>query len=318
MAKKIFVCCPGDTVTGGPELLHQLVDSLREIEKEAYICYFPFNKKFIRPKPYQHYNTPQSTPVDSENSTIILPEVATNLSRHFKKSNIAIWWLSVDNYLNKDGENKPLDFLRNLYGHTRGKLPIGRMKNFLHFAQSAYSKDFLEKKGIIPQTLTDYLGNEHLKNKESKYKRENIIAYNPTKGIQKTHLIIKNNPGIQFIPIKNMSTTEVRQLLSKAKIYIDFGHHPGKDRLPREAAIAGCCIITGRKGSAANAHDIPIPNHYKLDEHSQSFLETFREITNKIFSDFDNCSSELDRYREKISDEPRLFKEQVKKIFNNL
>jgi len=44
------------------------------------------------------------------------------------------------------------------------------------------------------------------------------------------------------------------------KLYVDFGKHPGKDRMPREAAVHGCCIITGRRGAAGNPFDIPIPN----------------------------------------------------------
>jgi len=33
------------------------------------------------------------------------------------------------------------------------------------------------------------------------------------------------------------------------QVYIDFGHHPGQDRLPREAVQCGCVVITGKRGS---------------------------------------------------------------------
>ena len=33
------------------------------------------------------------------------------------------------------------------------------------------------------------------------------------------------------------------------QVYIDFGHHPGQDRLPREAVQCGCVVITGTRGS---------------------------------------------------------------------
>lgn len=29
--------------------------------------------------------------------------------------------------------------------------------------------------------------------------------------------------------------------MRKAKVYIDFGFHPGKDRIPREAVMCGAC-----------------------------------------------------------------------------
>ena len=66
-----------------------------------------------------------------------------------------------------------------------------------------------------------------------------------------------------FIPIQGMSSIEVANLLESAKIYIDFGNHPGKDRLPREAVLSGCCIITNSKGSAKNSVDICISKKYK-------------------------------------------------------
>lgn len=54
--------------------------------------------------------------------------------------------------------------------------------------------------------------------------------------------------------------------MSKSKVYIDFGNHPGKDRIPREAAISGCIVITGKRGAAAFAEDVCIPETYKFDE----------------------------------------------------
>ena len=47
-----------------------------------------------------------------------------------------------------------------------------------------------------------------------------------------------------------MTPEQVVDLMSESKVYIDFGNHPGKDRIPREAVINGCCVITGVRGSA--------------------------------------------------------------------
>ncbi|KAL3809235.1 hypothetical protein ACHAXA_005283 [Cyclostephanos tholiformis] len=46
--------------------------------------------------------------------------------------------------------------------------------------------------------------------------------------------------------------------------YIDFGPHPGMDRLPREAALAGCIVITNREGAAAHDEDVPLPQEFKF------------------------------------------------------
>ena len=44
---------------------------------------------------------------------------------------------------------------------------------------------------------------------------------------------------------------------------VDLGHHPGKDRLPREAALAGCVTVVGRAGAAVFADEVA------------AFVETF-------------------------------------------
>ena len=75
---------------------------------------------------------------------------------------------------------------------------------------------------------------------------------------------------INWVPLVGMSNDQVLNYLKTSKVYIDFGNHPGKDRLPREAAICGCCIITGKKGAAAFKEDIPISETYKFDDKASS------------------------------------------------
>ena len=50
----------------------------------------------------------------------------------------------------------------------------------------------------------------------------------------------------------------------RGQVYIDFGHHPGQDRLPREAAACGCLVVTGTRGSAGFHADVPLPPALKL------------------------------------------------------
>ncbi len=65
-------------------------------------------------------------------------------------------------------------------------------------------------------------------------------------------------PGWTFVPLENMSKQEVRALMQQSRYYIDFGHHPGKDRLPREAAASGCVVLTLRAGAAQFFDDVPL------------------------------------------------------------
>lgn len=89
--------------------------------------------------------------------------------------------------------------------------------------------------------------------------------YNPIKGYKYSKKIIKNlskNKNIKFIALKGMTVAEIREISKKAKVYIDFGHHPGKDRIPRETAILGCIVIVGKRGSARYKEDISINDEF--------------------------------------------------------
>ena len=145
-----------------------------------------------------------------------------------------------------------------------------------------------------------------------------MIIYNPEKGRRHTERLRAANPDLDFIPVRNMTPQQVKELLAGAKLYIDFGHHPGKDRLPREAAMAGCCIITGRRGAAGNHVDIPIPEDYKLDEGRRDFPQAFRALATSIFDNFARHSRSFDGYREGIRNEPAEFERQVRAIFGTL
>ena len=70
-----------------------------------------------------------------------------------------------------------------------------------------------------------------------------------------------------------MSRAEVRKALCTVKVYADFGSHPGRDRMPREAALCGACVLTNRRGSANFAEDVPLPTLYKLDQDDPAFAQ---------------------------------------------
>lgn len=63
-----------------------------------------------------------------------------------------------------------------------------------------------------------------------------------------------------------MTNEMVVETLQRVKFYIDFGNHPGKDRIPRGVAIWECCIITGKRGSAKYFEDVFISAEFKFDD----------------------------------------------------
>lgn len=312
---KIYVCCPGGSVTGGPELLHQLVDALRRYGHDAYISYYPFNKRHEKPKEYGKYDSPESTIEDGCGNLIILPEVVTKISKYIHHAKVAIWWLSVDNYFGRKGDSYLRDLMCRFSTLIRSRISMSAMSRFIHFAQSDYARDFLNARKIHAFMLTDYLSIEHFVTRDSNNCRENVVLYNPKKGVRTTLKLITAYPEIKFIPIIGMSKFEVNNVMSKSKIYIDFGQHPGKDRLPREAAVAGCCVITGLNGSAGNDRDIPIQSEYKVNEKCRDFVLKFGALSKSIFSNFNEHTIKFEGYRKKIINEKMVFEQQVIKIF---
>jgi len=129
---------------------------------------------------------------------------------------------------------------------------------------------------------------------------------------------LKSNciPNWHFFPLSGFDREELANKFLESKLYIDFGHHPGKDRLPREAAIHGCCVITGLYGSASNSLDVNIPSSYKIDPQAKQFIDAFKEKVSLIFNDFEKCAAEFSEYRETISQEQIRFDQQISHIFS--
>ena len=313
---KIVILCPHKK-TGGPELQHQLVNQLNKIGRKAFICYFPFEQDFTPHEEYLKYEAPICKFIDDSETFFLVSESATFLIKSIKNADYGIWWLSVDNYYRSKGDLFIRDFFYKYLSLFKSRVPISQLNSPIHFTQSAYAKYFLEQHNINSYMLSDYLSQEHTVKFKSNVNnnKDDIIVFNPKKGKKITSKLIKLCTGFNFVPIQGMSSSEVSDLLNKAKIYIDFGNHPGKDRLPREAAISGCCVITNKNGSAKNRFDIPISSIYKLDDTSRSFFKEFESLALEILEDFVFHSSNFDEYRLKIFNEQKVFKDQVINLF---
>lgn len=233
----IVALCPGGTVTGGPEALHQLVDSAVRQGIDAAICYEPHGDT---PVAYRHYRCP----VVAENqipprSLVVVPELWAHEARRFSHSTTALWWLSVDN------------------------APAGahEIACGVHLAQSEYARLHLEERGHIPLMLGDYTTTVFSDHGST---RRWAVAYNPTKGNDLAAKFAEENPEVEMVPISKMTTGEIVDLLNGVEVYVDFGHHPGKDRLPREAAACGAVVFVRDAGAASNDVDVPIPSEFKF------------------------------------------------------
>lgn len=323
--RTVLIACPGNAMTAGPEAIHQLASDLIRLGHNAAVVYFPFSREFQTPEPYKKYSVPIVKYRDVEGELIIFPEIVTTYALKVRHAEAGIWWMSVNNYTCVRYGYVWRDKLRYLKNLAKGLRPLGGIKalnKLKHFAQSYYALDFLKSNGITGQLLSDpiplYTSNKYLKSLQHQYAnavRSNIILYNPHKGKKVVQSLVAHFPQWQFFPLAGFNREELAQQFLKSKLYIDFGHHPGKDRLPREAAIHGCCVITSLYGSAANSLDINIPSTYKIDPCSPHFIEHFQAQVHLIFNRFEECAKEFANYRSTIAQEQIEFDRQIEYAF---
>jgi hypothetical protein len=291
MKTKVYVNIPANEIAGGVESLYQLVDAINT--NGGYACVI-WDRSIPDPIPskYSHYKIIHGDPVeDSPENWVIYPEVWTEKLNTYPNMKNAIWWLSVDN--------------------NHGKFQDFSNSSITHFYQSFYALNFLQKNGVekyLP--LFDYI---HAKYTDSTYdisQKQNIVCYNPVKGLGITNQIKSLNPDINFTPIVGMEESQIIDLLKISKAYIDFGHHPGRDRIPRESAILGNCVITNSLGAAGFYNDIPVGKQYKTDN-----VEEIGTSIRNCFENFESVIDEFSIYRSSIKNQKEQLHNLVKQYF---
>lgn len=328
----IQIISPSRLTTGGTELLHQLNYELEKLGADVGMAYYDKESKSfveteINPN-FKKYSTRKNKSVqfaDSAAHIIVVPETMLQHISGIKNARVYVWWLSVDNYK----VNLSLDYLKDygfksfIYEFKKALTitPISKLKGFRHLVQSKYAEDFLSAHSVSSEYLSDYINTGFL-DVDPEIKKSDIICYNPAKGKNVTKRIIdfyKNkNADVRFVPIVNMNQKQVAETLRGAKIYIDFGWHPGKDRIPREARLQDCVIITGKRGSAKNEQDIRIPQKYKFDEKSPDFLKSIDLVITDVMNNFDSNLQAQDNYKNVINNERSLFEKEVARFYGEV
>jgi hypothetical protein len=112
-----------------------------------------------------------------------------------------------------------------------------------------------------------------------------------------------------------MTREEMRTILRKTKLHVDFGYFPGRDKIPREALVSGCCLLTGRGGTAAFKEDLGIPEKYKLHPEEQN-PENIKNIIIKIMNNYEDSFNEFLPFREFVVNEKSRMIDDVKNLFS--
>jgi hypothetical protein len=242
--------------TGGPWALAQLASALRDAGHQASVT-LPGE---------------QVPGVD----VVIAPEISLSQLCAVRGPLRVLWWLSVDNAYWCRRRDQLYDQLGPRLldrvdavarRRTYAKLREPAQRDILHAAQSEFARSHVRAViGTEPLILTDYLTDlPALTTPVEPGSRDRRVAYNPAKGLPATQRVIRELDGaVDFVPIKGLTHAGTIQLLRRSLVYLDLGSHPGRDRLPREAALAGCIVLVGLRGAAVNGIDMPIPGDYKL------------------------------------------------------
>jgi len=192
--------------------------------------------------------------------------------------------------------------------------------SIVHFAASYYAMDFLKKNGVMDaQFLIEPLGLDFIKNvingpevDFSAENRQNLILYNPAKKSRIMKKLLNRFTEHTFIPLKGFSPQQLVDLMKKSKLYVDFGKFPGPERLPKETAVCGCCILTSFRGAAAFYDDVCIPDEYKFKRFN------LKDINNRIIDILDNYDRHIDnfqKYRSMVYLLESNFKKQIDATF---
>lgn len=334
MYRNIYILAPYKTATGGVELAHQLVDYLRNNKFNAYIIYMSglnISTKQDITNEYLKYNIKTTNKIEDDSENIlILPEIYFEYVLKYKNIQIGCWWMSVDNHYKQNICFKDaFGFEKNIISKLRilGSFVLGRgyqYKNsnkllkkeenrITHYYQSHYAQYHLYKIGFSKiKPLTDYINTDFIDNHI--LNKENIVLYNPSKGYEFTKKIINNLKGFTFIPLKGLTRAELKILMQRAKIYIDFGHFPGKDRLFREAVLNNCCILTGKLGASYFYEDVPISEEYKFETSNRNINHICSKIK-YVLDNYNECNKDFNYLRKKTLQEKEQFYKEIDDIF---
>ena len=335
---KIYILCPANIATGGPESIHLLCEALLKKGHDANIVYlnnaYPgggghpghgyvdrsdnwmsYVSTTGKHAEYNQYNTiAVDTIIDNSNNLLIAPEIYLNALEKFENIQTAVWWLA--SRIQEDGTYDPLQWFS------------GEDRSVHHLHNSNFAEHMLRSCGQFDDSriypLETYVNTKfNLLPSLWQECKDDIVCYNPKKGQQYTEQVIQAmtdqmRPQTQFIPIVNMNRSEVLDTLRRAKVYIDFGHHPGRERMPREAVQCGCCVLTGFRGSAQFFKDVPVLDKYKFEVGEQFNPKDVCKTIHHCIDNYSEVTADFDYYRRVMKNNKSQFSINVDNIFGNV
>ena len=320
-----YILLPHGVRTGGPEALLQLSDALLGSgDSETFVVFFDkgqvallretpdaeigastaisFGTRKMEIKEYAHYRLRVAGEIpNTPDSIVVLPEVLADLTAHFSRTRVILWWLSVDNAF---------------ASLARINLNHLRRENVFHATQSAYALRMLEALGMKHAGhLSDYTP-ERFAGGTPQESRPPCVALNA--GIKVVvdldaleARLTAARPDVQVKRIVKLSRDEVLDTLRRARVFVDLGNFPGKDRLAREAALLGCAVVVADAGAGST------PEDYTLAPEDRVFpwhLDSVAERILQLLADADAASANNARLLPAIHTEKTRFIDEARAV----
>lgn len=281
---EILVVCPARAVTGGPEALHAFVYELNQLKGvHARIWYWGAGNSVHGPPEYKSYHCEYVNELpEGFDGVLVVPEIWANSALDYDCIR-AIYWLGVDAYAKWTQRPERGKFLQD--------------ENIIHIAQSDYAFDFLRKLGVKRIVKHTDIVNADFYADYEEHKRCDAVLYNPAKATPFMHQLMSECHGIEFRPIAGMTRAEVIDTMRHSKLYVDFGEFPGRERIPREAALCGCCIITSKIGAAG--YDGDFMHSYKF-ESKPGHIWAIENRIRYVLSHYEECRKDFDAFRNQL------------------
>jgi hypothetical protein len=319
--RQVVIFCPV-AVTGGPEAIHQLSHSLHAIGVDCWIVHagqghltrMGGDHLEVLAAPNAHMTRafaaygPRYSPriVLDERTLVILPEWFAQHAIGLAHPSVAIWWLSVDNAFQAIGSSGADAIIDQVLARP----------DLIHLHQSAYARDWLRGRGIERlHDLGDYTSplftGAPAKAAPSPLA---LVSYNGAKGGEIAQAFFAERPQLDALALSGFSKLELQAIFHERLLYVDFGHFPGKDRLPREAAVSGGVVFVHRKGAAATYEDFALPDFYKFEEADLASRELGRRL-DAVVADPSSHWARQAQFRSLVAWEKAAFHDQVMRLW---
>lgn len=299
--------CPANIATGGTDSIHRLVSELCKCGADAKILYVGCTSDNPQPKEYEHYQCRYITELPKDyNEVLIFPEIWANrvVETAYKDCKVVVNWQGVDVYSWNTPRDKQGLFLQR--------------KDCMHITNLEYGMSYLRSLNLKPIKISDCLNDIFFETFSQEQNRKDIVLYNPVRvkmtNFQETVMSkCTTELGIRFQMLEGYTQSELIDVFRHSKLYIDFGVFSGRERLPREALMCGCCILTSKLGASAYHEDNTIPDKYKVDS-----IGVAIQSIKYILHNYELCKLDFDESRELLRQDRQNYASEVKNFYEIL